>query len=135
MERFINPESIATALVIATIFAFIKLFRDVDHLRIATEPLVEWWKKTSLDALRLATNPISKRLTELADKYVATVNGEVKRGEEITTREKQELIDGLRVIMKDPDQHAAKRQSASISLRFIETREGLTSKAANSVNR
>lgn len=134
MERFINPESIATALVIAIIFAFVKLFRDVDHLRIATEPLVEWWKKTSLDALRLATNPISKRLTELADKYVATVTGEAKRGEEITTREKQELIDGLREIMRDPNQNASKRQSASMSLRFIETREGLTSKAANSAN-
>lgn len=126
MERFINAEGIATALVIATIFAFIKLFRDVDHLKIATDPLVEWWKKTSLDALRIATNPTSARLTELADKYVKTVNGELKRGEEITMQEKQELIDGLREIMKDPNQYAAKRQSASISLRFIETREGLT---------
>lgn len=130
MERFINAESIATALILATVFAFIKLFRDVDHLKLATEPLVEWWKKTSLDALKLATNPTSKRLTELADKYAATVNGELKRGEEITTREKQELIDGLRAIMKDPDQPLAKRQSASTSLRFIETHEGLVSKSA-----
>lgn len=128
MSQLINPESIATALVIAIIFAFIKLFRDVDHLKLTTEPLIEWWKKTSLDALKLATNPTSERLTELAERYIASVTG---KGE-ITIREKQELIDGLRAIMRDPEMHAGKRQSASMSLRFIETREGLTAKAANS---
>ena len=40
--------------------------------------------------------------------------------------EKQELIDGLREIMNDPKQVAGKRQTASMSLRFIELREGLT---------
>lgn len=136
MAQFINPESIATAIVIAIIFAFVKLFRDVDQLKITTkhdvdalkvtvEPVVTWYVKTSMDALKIATNPTSERLAELADRYVKSVTGSGK----ISWQEKQELIDGLREIMKDPSQHAAKRQSASISLRFIETREGLT--AAN----
>lgn len=137
MVQFINPESIATTIVIAIIFAFVKLFRDVDQLKTAqkyeidalksdVEDVVTWYKKTSMDALKIAANPTSKRLTELANKYIDSVN----RGSEITTAEKQELIDGLREIMRDPDQNASKRQSASMSLRFIETREGLTSRSA-----
>lgn len=139
--QLINPESIATAIVIAIIFAFVKLFRDVDQIKISQKyevdalksdirPVLAWFEKTSLDALRIATNPISERLTELADKYIASVNGTGR----ITTQEKQELIDGLREVMNDKKQLETKRQSASMSLRFIETREGLTSKAANSAN-
>lgn len=130
----VNTEGIATAIIIAIIFAFVKLFRDVDQLKatykyeidaVKTEvkPVVEWYVKTSMDALKIATNPTSERLTELADKYIASVKG---KGQ-ITAKEKQELVDGLRAIMKDPQQFPAKRQSASMSLRFIETREpGLT---------
>jgi hypothetical protein len=114
-------QSVITALVIAGIFAVFRLFRDIDRLQTKTEPLLEWWKKTSLDALKLATNPTSERLTELADKYIASVMG---RGQ-ITTAEKQELIDGLREVMEDKNQVAGKRQSASVSLRFIESREHL----------
>lgn len=123
-------QSIVTAIAIAAIFAVFKLFRDVDQLKTRTEPILEWWKKTSIDALKIATNPTSRRLTELAEKYVACING---KGQ-MTTKEKQELIDGLRAVMNDPEQYASKRQSASMSLRFIETREGLTSrsKSANS---
>jgi hypothetical protein len=82
---------------------------------------LEWWKKTSLDALKLATNPTSERLTELADKYIASVTG----SGQISLAEKQELIDGLREVMEDKNQVAGKRQSASVSLRFIESREHL----------
>jgi hypothetical protein len=87
--------------------------------------LAEWWKQTSMDALKISVNPVSERLTELADKYIASVKG----AGEITIQEKQELIDGLREIMNDQQQVAGKRQSASVSLRFIETREGLVSKS------
>jgi hypothetical protein len=114
-------QSVVTALVIAGIFAVFRLFRDIDRLQTKTEPLLEWWKKTSLDALKLATNPTSERLTELADKYIASVMG----SGQITTAEKQELIDGLREVMEDKNQVAGKRQSASVSLRFIESREHL----------
>ena len=114
-------QSVVTALVIAGIFAVFRLFRDIDRLQTKTEPLLEWWKKTSLDALKLATNPTSERLTELADKYIASVMGSGR----ITTAEKQELIDGLREVMEDKNQVAGKRQSASVSLRFIESREHL----------
>jgi hypothetical protein len=114
-------QSVVTALVIAGIFAVFKLFRDIDRLNTKTEPLLEWWKKTSLDALKLATNPTSERLTELADKYIASVMG----SGQITTAEKQELIDGLREVMEDKNQVPGKRQSASVSLRFIELREHL----------
>jgi hypothetical protein len=114
-------QSVITALVIAGIFAVFRLFRDIDRLQTKTEPLLEWWKKTSLDALKLATNPTSERLTELADKYIASVMG----SGQITTAEKQELIDGLRAVMEDKNQVAGKRQSASVSLRFIESREHL----------
>jgi hypothetical protein len=115
-------QSVVTALVIAGIFAVFKLFRDIDRLQTKTEPLLEWWKKTSLDALKLATNPTSERLTELADKYIASVMG----SGQITTTEKQELIDGLRQVMEDKTQVAGKRQSASVSLRFIESREQMS---------
>lgn len=140
--QLVNPESIATAIVIAIIFAFVKLFRDVDQLKTSqkyefdalkseVEDVVAWYKKTSMDALKIAANPTSKRLTELANKYIESVN----EGGQITTAEKQELIDGLREIMNNPKEYASKRQSASMSLRFIETREGLTSKsAANHTN-
>jgi hypothetical protein len=114
-------QSVITALVIAGIFAVFRLFRDIDRLQTKTEPLLEWWKKTSLDALKLATNPTSERLTELADKYIASVMG----SGQITTAEKQELIDGLCEVMEDKNQVAGKRQSASVSLRFIESREHL----------
>lgn len=141
MSQFINAEGIATAITIAIIFAFVKLFRDVDQLKTSqkyefdalkseVEDVVTWYKKTSMDALKIAANPTSKRLTELANKYIESVN----EGGQITTAEKQELIDGLREIMNDPKQYAAKRQSASMSLRFIETREGLTSRAVNNAN-
>lgn len=142
MGEVINVQSVATAIVIAIIFAFVKLFRDVDQIKTAqryeidaikseVKPVLTWFEKTSIDALKIATNPTSERLTELADKYIANIKGTGT----ITTQEKQELIDGLREVMNDPKQFEAKRQSASMSLRFIETREGLTSKAAsNSVN-
>jgi hypothetical protein len=114
-------QSVVTALVIAGIFAVFRLFRDIDRLQTKTEPLLEWWKKTSLDALKLATNPTSERLTKLADKYIASVTG----SGQISLAEKQELIDGLREVMEDKNQVAGKRQSASVSLRFIESREHL----------
>lgn len=131
--QLVNVEGIATAIIIAIIFAFVKLFRDFDHLKATykyeidaikseVKPVVEWYVKTSMDALKIATNPTSERLTELADKYIASVQGSGK----ITIQEKQELIDGLREVMKNKKELADKRQSASISLRFIETREGLT---------
>ena len=128
MASLVNAEGVVTALAIGVILALVKLFWDVQTLKTQTDPLLEWWRKTSIDALKLAVNPISERLTELADKYIASVNGTGR----ITTQEKQELIDGLREVMNDKKQLEAKRQSASMSLRFIETREGLSSKAANS---
>jgi len=116
--------------VVAIVFAFVKLFRDVDQIKIRTEPILEWWTKTSIDALKIATNPTSERLTELANKYIDCVRGLC----EMSMKEKQELIDGLREVMNDKRELADKRQSASMSLRFIETREGLQSrsKSANS---
>lgn len=121
-------QAIITSVAIAIIFGLFKVFRDVEQLKVTVQPVVTWYVKTSMDALKIATNPTSERLTELADKYIASVNGTGR----ITTQEKQELIDGLREVMNDKKQLEAKRQSASMSLRFIETREGLTSKAANS---
>jgi hypothetical protein len=108
-----------TAVVLGIIFAVTKLFWDVVVIKERLDPLHEWWKKTSLDALKIATNPTSKRLAELADKYIANVTGSGT----ITLEEKQELFDGLREMMNDKGQSADKRQSASLSLRFIETRE------------
>lgn len=133
--QLINPEGVVTAIVIAIIFAVVKLFWDVQTLKTQTDPLLEWWRRTSIDALKIATNPTSKRLTELAERYIAAIKGDQSKPP-LSAKEKQELIDGLREVMNDKQQFAAKRQSASMSLRFIETREGLTSKAAsNSVNR
>lgn len=130
MPQIINAESIATAVALAIIFACVKLFRDVDQLKTKTEPLLDWWRQTSMDALKIATNPTSERLTELADRYIAAnVRGEHEKTP-LSTQEKQELIDGLREVMNNPNEYASKRQSASMSLRFIETREGLTAKKA-----
>lgn len=120
-------QSVGTAVALAIIFALAKLFWDVQTLKTQAEPLLEWWKKTSLDALKIATNPTSERLTELADRYIATVKGD-KQKPPLNPQEKQELIDGLRKVMNDPGEYASKRQSASMSLRFIETREGITIK-------
>lgn len=132
MESLINVQGILTAIVIAIIFAFAKLFRDVDQIKTRTEPVLEWWKKTSIDALKIATNPTSERLTELADRYItANVQGDERTKRPLSATEKQELIDGLREVMNDPKQFASKRQSASMSLRFIETREGMIAKGAS----
>lgn len=114
--------TIIGALAVAAIIALVKLFRDVDRLQTKVEPLLEWWRKTSMDALKIATNPTSERLTELASKYAAHVN----QGKPMSVAEKEELITGLKDVMNNPDIYPAKRQSASMSLRFIETREGLT---------
>lgn len=133
--QYINPESIVTTIVIAIIFAFVKIFRDVDQIKTAhkyevdalkseIKPVVAWFEKTSMDAIRIATNPTSQRLKELGEKYIACIRGEG----EISVKEKQELIDGLREILRDPKQFEAKRQSASMSLRFIEQREGMTAR-------
>lgn len=113
--------TIGTAVALAIIFAIAKLFWDVVVLQQKVDPIAEWWKKTSIDALKIATNPTSKRLAELADKYINAINGK----EAMTTAEKQELIDGLRQVMNDKGEYADKRQSASLSLRFIESREKL----------
>ena len=112
-------QSVSTAVVLAIIFAVTKLFWDVVELKKDVKPLAEWWLRTSLDAIKIATNPTSERLTELADKYIASVTGKGL----ISVTEKQELIDGLRGVMNDPKQVAGKRQSASVSLRFIESQE------------
>lgn len=123
-------QAIATAVALAIIFGIAKLFQRLLTLETKTEPLIEWWKKTSMDALKIATNPTSERLTQLADKYIECVKGQGT----ITTAEKQELIDGLREVLSNPREQASKRQSASMSLRFIETREGLTAKKASNAN-
>lgn len=124
MEKVINLQSIVTALALAMIFAFIKLFQRLGTLETKTEPLLEWWKKTSIDALKIAANPTSERLTELADKYIDCIKGTGA----MTAQEKDELLKGLRDVLQDPKAFPAKRQSASMSLRFIEAREGITAK-------
>lgn len=124
MAEIVNIQSVVTAVVIATIFAFVKLFQRLGTLETKTEPLLEWWKKTSIDALKIAANPTSERLTELADKYVNCIRGKGM----MTAQEKDELINGLREILQDPKAFPAKRQSASMSLRFIEAREGIAAK-------
>lgn len=129
MGSLVNSEGVVTSIVIAIIFAVVKLFWDVQALKTQAEPLLEWWKKTSIDALKIATNPTSERLTELAERYAAGVRGDRSKMP-LNLQEKQELIAGLKEIMNDPGQYPSKRQSASISLRFIETREGLSSKSA-----
>lgn len=118
-------QSVLTAVFLAIIFAIAKLFWDVVQLKAEVGPLVTWWQKTSMDALKIAANPTSKRLTELADKYAAFVTG---KGQ-ISAQEKQELVDGLREVMNSTSD-AGKRSSASMSLRFIETREGITAHRA-----
>ena len=117
--------TLLTGLLMAGVLSIFRLRRDVDQIKASTDPVVQWWLKTSMDALKLATNPTSQRLAELADKYIAGIKGEKHPKGEITAAEKQELIDGLREVMNDGAQYAHKRQSASISLRFIETREGI----------
>lgn len=114
-------QSVLTAVVIAVIFGVFKVFKDVEHLKTTTEPLLEWWRKTSMDALKIATNPTSKRLTELADKYIACITGECK--ESMPISEKEELITGLREVLHNKGISEAKRQSASMSLRFIQSQE------------
>ena len=114
-----SRDAIFQALTIAALLGLVKFIRDVVILQTQVQPLLEWWKKTSIDALKIATNPTSKRLAELADRYINSINGKVK----MTTAEKQELVDGLREVMNDREQYADKRQSASLSLRFIESRE------------
>lgn len=120
-------QGVATAIALAIIFGITKLFQRLATLETKTEPLIEWWKKTSLDALKIATNPTSDRLTELGEKYIKSVKGEGT----MSVPEKQELIDGLRQVLRNPRESGDKRQSASMSLRFIETREGLTAKGTS----
>jgi hypothetical protein len=122
----VSRDAIFQSLVIAAILGIVAHVRDYVIFKTRLEPLAEWWKQTSMDALKISVNPISERLMELADRYIASVTGAGK----ITTAEKQELIDGLQEIMNDPGQVHSKRQSASMSLRFIEQREGLTAKRA-----
>lgn len=132
-------QSVGTAVVVAIIFAFVKLFRDVHEIRVAhkyeveaikleVSSVVTWYRQTSMDALKIATNPTSERLAELADRYIAGVRGEQGK-RPLNTQEKDELIEGLREVMNNPKEYASKRQSASMSLRFIETREGITAKS------
>lgn len=129
MDQIVNLQGVATAVIVAIIFAFVKLFQRLGTLETKAEPLLEWWKKTSIDALKIATNPTSKRLAELADRYIANFRGDSKTP--LTMSEKQELIDGLKEVMSDVNQFPAKRQSASMSLRFIETREGMVGESTN----
>lgn len=117
-------QGVVTAVALAIIFGIAKLFQRLNTLETRTEPLIEWWKKTSMDALKIATNPTSDRLTELGEMY----SKHVTEGKPMTPQDKQELINGLREIMNDPGQYADKRQSASLSLRFIESQEGLSNK-------
>lgn len=121
-----NREAIFQALTIAALLGLVKFIRDVVILQTKVDPLLEWWRKTSIDALKIATNPTSEQLTKLAERYIASVKGD-KSKEPLSVQEKQELIDGLREVMNNPGEYASKRQSASMSLRFIETREGLSS--------
>lgn len=116
-----SAQTIATAVALAIIFGIARLFQRQNTLETKVQPVIDWWFKTSMDALRLATNPTSKRLMALANKYIESVSGK----EQISMTEKKELINGLLEIYNDKDQLAGKRQSASISLRFIETREGM----------
>lgn len=124
-------QSIITAISLAVIIAIGKLFWDVVELKRDVRPVLTWYEKTSMDALKIATNPTSERLTRLAEKYAAFVIG---KGQ-ISAQEKQELVDGLRQVMNNTND-AGKRSSASMSLRFIETREGITAhrKAASNSN-
>lgn len=116
-------EAVFQALLIAAILALAKFIRDVIILKTRVEPVIDWYVKTSMDALRIATNPTSERLMELADRYIACVTGKSKT--DLTIKEKQELIDGLRELQGDKGVAKSKRLSASLSLRFIESREKL----------
>lgn len=120
MNWTIVAQGIVTAVALAIIFGIAKLFQRLGTLETKVDPLIEWWRKVSLDALKIATNPTSERLTELAQKYIASETGSGK----ISTAEKQELIDGLRQVLHS-SKDTEKRQSASMSLRFIESREGM----------
>ena len=112
-------EAIFQALVIAAVLGLVAHVRDYIVFKTRLEPLADWWKQTSMDALKISVNPVSDRLMELADKYIASVTGTGK----ISADETEELVEGLWEIMNDPQQVAGKRQSASVSLRFIESRE------------
>lgn len=120
-------QGLVTAIALAIIFGITKLFQRLSTLETKVSPVITWYEKTSMDALKIATNPTSEQLTKLAERYIASVKGD-KSKVPLTTQEKQELIDGLREVMNDPKEYASKRQSASMSLRFIESREGLTTR-------
>lgn len=111
-----SKDAIIQALLIAAIVGLVKFIRDVTILKAQIEPLLEWYKKVSFDAMKFAANPTSERLQALSQKYIDAVTGKGK----ISSQEKQELIDGLLVIYRTSTE---KRQSASMSLRFIETQE------------
>lgn len=116
-------QGVVTAVALAIIFGITKLFQRLGTLETKVSPVITWYEKTSMDALKIATNPTSDRLAELADRYIAGVKGD-NRQQPLTAIEKDELVEGLRGILNDKQQHQAKRQSASMSLRFIEAREG-----------
>ena len=113
-------QAIFVAIALAVIFAFAKLFERLKALEIQVKPVVDWYVTTSMQALKLATNPTSERLSELADRYIA----HVRAGTVMDRGERQELIDGLLEIFNDR-RYAEKRQSASVALSFIETHEGI----------
>jgi hypothetical protein len=100
MGEIVNVQSVVSAIVVAIIFAFVKLFRDVDQIKtsqkyevdaLKTEikPVITWFEKTSMDAMRIATNPTSERLAGLADRYIADVKGDRSKTP-LTDRETQE---------------------------------------------
>jgi hypothetical protein len=113
-------QGVLVSVLVALILGLGKLFREFVELKTSVKPLLTWYEKTSLDALKIATNPTDKRLAELADRYVASISGQGR----ITAQEKQELIEGLQRVL-DGHHDPYKRQSASLSLRFIEAREGV----------
>ncbi len=117
-------QSVLPAIALAIIFGLTKLFQRLGALEVKGEPVVTWYVKTSMDALKIATNPTSERLTELSNQYADYCTGK----KHMTTQEKQELIDGLYDVFMNPKTTADKRTSASISLRFLEGREGLSAK-------
>ena len=110
-------QSIGIAIALAIIFGISKLFQRLSTLETKVQPVIDWYVRTSMDALKLATNPTSERLAELADRYIA----HVRSGMAMPNSEKRELIDGLLEIYND--KASFKRQSASVSLRFIESQE------------
>jgi hypothetical protein len=114
-----TAQAIFISVTVAVILGIGKLYREFIELKASIRPVLAWYERTSLDALKIATNPTSERLTELAERYTASVT----EGKPMLLSEKQELIDGLREVLNDKRQYADKRQSASLSLRFIEARE------------